>query len=87
LLNVKFILFFCNAIKIDYDRVSREHFEVNYVAPPNMSFINSDAFFPSKNLEVILAAEFEKQCRMLCFGQFPTWRQIQKRFKELRQLL
>ena len=62
------------AIKIDYDRVSRKHFEADYVAPPDMSFAKSEAMFPKGNIETALAAEFEKQkqCRILCFGEFPT---------------
>lgn len=74
-------------IKIDYDRVSREHFKTRYIAPPDMSFAKSDALFPQVDLEQVLAAEFEKQCRILCFGTFPTWKQFQQRFKEIRELL
>jgi hypothetical protein len=50
-------------IKPDYDRISREHFEKSYVAPPYMSFAKSDALFPPAELRAILAVEFEKQCR------------------------
>lgn len=74
-------------IKIDYDRVSRKHFEADYVAPPDMSFAKSEAIFPKGNMETALAAEFEKQCRILCFGEFPTWRQVQQRFMSLQHLL
>lgn len=75
------------AIKIDYDRVSRKHFEADYVVPPDMSFAKSEAIFPKGNIEMALAAEFEKQCRILCFGEFPTWRQVQQRFMSLQHLL
>lgn len=74
-------------IKIDYERVSRKHFEVDYVAPPDMSFAKSEALFPTGNLERSLATEFEKQCRILCFGEFPTWPQVQKRFMDIHDLL
>jgi len=74
-------------IKIDYDRVSRKHFETDYVAPPDMNFAKSEAIFPIGNIEMILAAEFEKQCRILCFGKFPTWDQVQKRLMSLQRLL
>lgn len=74
-------------IKTDYDRISRMHFEIGYIAPQNMNFQKSDALFPSPELETILAAEFEKQCRILCFGAFPTWKQVQQRFNEMRELL
>jgi len=74
-------------IKIDYDRVSKEYYKTSYVAPPNMSFAKSDALFPPTELEVVLATEFEKQCRILCFGEFPRWSHVQQRFNEIRQLL
>lgn len=75
------------AIKVDYDRVSRKHFEIDYIAPQDMNFSKSEALFPRGNMEEVLAAEFEKQCRILCFGEFPTWRQVQQRFMEIHDLL
>ena len=75
------------AIKTDYDRVSREHFEKSYVAPPHMSFATSDALFPSAELQSALASELATQCRTLCFGPFPDWDQLQSRFEGLRELL
>ncbi len=74
-------------IKMDYDRISREHFEKSYVPPPDMSFAKSEALFPSAELRAMLAIEFEKQCRVLCFGPFPPWDDVQARLEELRQLL
>ena len=74
-------------IKADYDRISREHFDKSYVPPPDMSFAKSDALFPSTELGTVLAAEFEKQCRVLCFGAFPTWDEVQARLESVRDLL
>jgi hypothetical protein len=37
-------------IKADYDRISRAHFAKSYVAPPGMSFAQSDALFPPAEL-------------------------------------
>ena len=74
-------------IKADYDRISREHFDKSYVPPPDMSFANSDALFPEAELRTVLASEFEKQCRLLCFGPFPTWDQVEMRLGRLRELL
>lgn len=76
-----------SAIKIDYDKVSAEYFKAHYVAPPGMSFSKSDALFPGVDLEDALATEFEKQCQILCFGEHPTWSQIQQRFEEIRGFL
>jgi hypothetical protein len=75
------------AIKTDYDRVSREHFPRSYIPPPGMSFAQSDALFPPPELSAMLATEFQKQCRILCFGPIPTWEDVQARFEGIRPLL
>lgn len=74
-------------IKADYDRVSREHFPKSYVPPPDMSFAKSDALFPPPPLREALAAEFEKQCKVLCFGPIPTWDDLQGKLDAIRKLL
>ncbi len=74
-------------IRADYDRISREHFEKSYVPPPDMSFAKSDALFPPAELRAMLVVEFEKQCRVLCFGPFPTWDDVQLRLEGVRELL
>lgn len=74
-------------IKTDYDRVSREHFEKSYVPPLDMSFAKSDALFPQANLRQSITTVFEAQCRMLCFGPFPNWDDVQARLEEIRPLL
>ena len=74
-------------IKSDYDRISRKYFEKSYVPPPNMSFEQSVALFPPPELGAILASEFEKQCKLLCFGDFPTWKNLQVRLNGIRNLL
>lgn len=75
------------AIKQDYDRISREHFERSYFRPDGMCFANSDALFPAADLAAYIGAEYETQCRMLCHGPFPGWHDVQARFKELRDIL
>ena len=75
------------AIKADYDRISREHFAKSYVPPPDMSFAKSDALFPPAELRAVIAAGFEAQCRVLCFGPFPSWDEVQARLEEIRALL
>ncbi len=74
-------------IKADYDRISRAHFEKSYVPPPGMSFAQSDALFPPAELRTVIAAGFEAQCRVLCFGPFPSWDEVQARLEEIRALL
>lgn len=74
-------------IKSDYDRVSRVHFGRDYLPPPGMGFADSAALFPPADLRPALAAEFERQCRLLCFGPYPTWAEVEGRFETLRPFL
>ena len=74
-------------IKTDYDQISRTHFAKSYFHPEGMSFARSDALFPAAELAAAIADEYASQCRVLCYGQFPSWSEVQARFEELRQLL
>jgi hypothetical protein len=75
------------AIKADYDQISRTHFPKSYFHPEEMSFARSDALFPAAELAAAIADEYEGQCRLLCYGQFPSWSEVQARFEELRKFL
>ena len=75
------------AIKADYDRISRAHFPRSYFYPDGMRFSRSDALFPRPDLAAVIGAEYETQCRMLCYGPYPSWVEIQARLLELRELL
>jgi hypothetical protein len=74
-------------IKTDYDRISRAHFARNYFRPDGMTFARSDALFPVADLAAQIGAEYERQCRMLCYGPDPSWTGIQAPLLELRELL
>lgn len=52
-----------------------------------MSTANSEALFPPPQRAAQIAAEYEDQCRTLCYGPFPTWPEIQARFDQLRDVL
>ena len=75
------------AIKSDYDRISKAHFPKSYFFPEGMSFSSSDAIFPPSDLAAIIAKEYEAQCKMLCYGPYPPWLEVQARLLELRDLL
>lgn len=75
------------AIKTDYDTISRTHFERSYFRPDEMSFANSDALFPPADLAKRISAEYEGQCKLLCYGPYPSWQEIQERLQALRELL
>lgn len=51
------------------------------------SFRTSPALFPGVELGSALGAEYESQCRILCFGAFPSWREVLARFEEVRRWL
>jgi hypothetical protein len=75
------------AIKADYDAISREHFDQSYIPPDDMRFAMSEALFPADALSATLGAEYEMQCRQLCFGPYPTWPDVLERFRDLRDRL
>ena len=75
------------AIKADYDQISRMYFPQSYFWPEGMSFARSDALFPPEPLAAALGPEYEAQCRQLCYGAYPTWKEVLKKFAELRSLL
>lgn len=74
-------------IKADYDLVSKEHFERDYLPPDGMSFAKSDALFPKGELLTAIRRDYESQCQVLCFGTNPPWDDVQARFAELQSLL
>lgn len=76
-----------SAIKLDYDQISRSHFPKSYVPPPNMSFALSDAIYPTEKLATDLAAEYDSQCRVLCFGGFPDWNELKRQLDSIRHLV
>ena len=75
------------AIKADYDEISRTHFPKSYFFPEGMNFARSDALFPSGELAAAIAVEYESQCRLLCYGNYATWPEVQARWIELQPLL
>ena len=52
-----------------------------------MSFARSDALFPPPGLSAVIALEYERQCRTLCYGVFPSWDEVQARLDELCDVL
>lgn len=75
------------AIKNDYDQISRAHFDRSYFQPERMKFASSDALFPPANLAKAISAEYEAQCKLLCYGPYPSWPAVQDRLLALRDLL
>ena len=74
-------------IKADYDKISRAYFPKSYFYPDEMRFSRSDALFPPVELAAIIGPEYEAQCRMLCYGTYPSWAEVRARLGELQELL
>jgi hypothetical protein len=74
-------------IKADYDQISRTYFPKSYFFPEGMSFARSDALFPQPALASVVGPEYEAQCRVLCYGSYPSWDNVQNRFLEMRDVL
>ena len=75
------------AIKADYDEISRTHFPRSYFFPKGMGFAHSDALFPPDDLAALIGPEYEAQCRMLCYGPYPSWDNVRARFLEMHDVL
>lgn len=60
------------AIRSDYKAVSLAYFPDHYFEPDGQRFKNSAAIFPSTELARVLGSAYEQQCRMLCYGPYPT---------------
>jgi hypothetical protein len=78
--------------------ISRKHQEGLRLGQPNSlrgrllssgqkSFARSDVLSPPSELEEVIGAEYEAQCRLLCYGPYPTWPEAKARFLEIRELL
>ncbi len=75
------------SIKDDYDLISTEHFAKHYFRPDDMRFATSDALFPPPDLATALGEAYEGQCQILCYGSYPRWEEVRRRFLELRDVL
>lgn len=73
-------------IKEDCDRISREYFR-DYQPPSAMKFANSWALFPTGELRQTIAREYAQQCARLCYGNYPTWAEVEACLEELRDRL
>jgi hypothetical protein len=63
------------------------YFPKSYFYPDDMCFARSDALFPPAELAAIIGAEYDAQCRMLCYGPYPSWAEVLARLVELQELL
>jgi hypothetical protein len=74
-------------IKKDIEKIGREHFTSSHHSPPDLSFANSQALYPTGELQTVIAREYRQQCRNLCYGTYPTWEEVANAFDRLRNKL
>lgn len=77
-------------IKRNYDEVSlsSQYLRRGYRPPENLSFRESPALFPDRELREQLARDYEAQCRLLFSGgAYPSFADVLGRFEEIRNLL
>ncbi|MDB9312849.1 hypothetical protein PN462_07030 [Spirulina sp. CS-785/01] len=66
----------------DCDRISQESFSKGYITPPQ-TFAESPAIVPNTNLNRKLQTTYQQQCKILCYGEYPQWEEIQKQLQTL----
>jgi len=74
-------------LRIDYDGVSRRFFSKFYEPPEGLRFYNSPALFPDPELNKVIKEQYQEQCSLLCFGDYPSWERVAECFAALRKLL
>ena len=77
----------CQAIKEDYERVSLKFFKKGYRRPSGLSFADSAGVFPAAEVRAQIVADYDEQCRILCYGTYPSFDEIVGRFEEIRDAL
>lgn len=74
-------------IKENCDSISLNFFRDKYYPPKNLSFANSEALFPTGELRQMIVDSYKKQCKNLCYGQYPNWEKVEESFENVRSLL
>jgi hypothetical protein len=74
-------------LRQDHDRISRVHFRGHHAPPAGLRFAGSDALFPPPDLVADIERAYDAQCKLLCYGEHPTWEQVQGRLHALRDRL
>lgn len=74
-------------IILDCAAIGRAAFAARHVEPSGGRFRDSPALFPSAELGRVLRDDYESQCAVLCFGPYPSWKEVLERFESLREWL
>ncbi len=72
----------------DYDRgKSGALLKELFPCRQNLRFGSSDALYPSEDLGKVIGGVYEEQCRTLCYGAYPSWKDLLSVFANLRERL
>jgi Nucleotidyl transferase AbiEii toxin, Type IV TA system len=76
-------------LRHDYDANSRRFYAGVYRPPadPDLRFRASDALFPDEALRAVLEPAYERECRVLFDGPYPSFTEVLARFQALRDRL
>lgn len=75
-------------IKADYDETSRMYFPKTYRPPPDLSFRNSVALFPTGELRAQIEDDYTRECRVLFATRpYPSLEDVIGRLAAIRDLL
>jgi nucleotidyltransferase AbiEii toxin of type IV toxin-antitoxin system len=70
----------------DYHTLTTRYFP-RQLLPPGMNLAMSQALFPSETLAQELAAEYQRQCQLLCYGEYPSFAAVLAALEGIREFL
>jgi hypothetical protein len=70
----------------DYHAVTTKYFS-HQVFPDKLELGRSSALFPDDVLRESLEGDYEEQCRVLCYRQFPSFSDVLDMFEDIRSFL
>ncbi|MGH2838343.1 MAG: nucleotidyl transferase AbiEii/AbiGii toxin family protein [Thermoleophilaceae bacterium] len=77
----------CQQIKKSCEEIGLKFFKSQYRGPPELDFSKSDGLFPSAELRAQIEPDYEAQCELLCYGDYPPFGEVLGRLEDVRALL
>lgn len=72
------------SIKKDCERLSEKYFPSEHSPPEKINFANSEALFPTGDLRKAISKAYTDQCKILCYGSYPSWEKVEEYFLSIR---
>jgi len=73
-------------IVTDYHALTTKYFP-NQVFPERLDLSASAALFPTPEVAAALARDYEQQCQILCYGDFPSFPEVLELLQGIRAFL